>query len=120
MPQDKDLPEPLRPLAFRNAISVRADPDFHNDMERLCRALSSLVKQAPKLPGQRPRAAVVLAASLLVMLALGATAVYFLKKTTLAPQIYSSTQPAPVVTPKQGEEKKQETPVVKLGPCHRH
>ena len=98
MPQDKDLPEPLRPLAFRHAISVRADPDFHNDMERLCRALSSLVKQAPKLPRQRPRAAVVLAASMLVMLALGAVAVYFL-----------------VVTPKQGEGKKQETPVVKLG-----
>jgi len=101
MPQDKDLPEPLRPLVFRNAISVRADPDFHNDMERLCRALSSLLKRAPKLPGQRPRAAVVLAASLIVMLALGAAAVYFLKwsrdgglrdkKTTPAPQISSST-----------------------------
>jgi hypothetical protein len=83
MPQDKDLPEPLRPLAFRNAISVRADPDFHNDMERLCRALSSVVKQAPKLPRRRPRAAVVLAASLLVMLALVVAAVYFLKKTSV-------------------------------------
>ena len=54
MPQDKDLPEPLRPLAFRNAISVRADPDFHNDMERLCRALSSLVKQARSCQGGVP------------------------------------------------------------------
>ena len=76
MPRDRDLPEPLRPLAFRNAISVRADPDFHNDMERLCRALSSVLKRAPKL-GRR-RAAVVVVASIIAMLALGGTAVYLL------------------------------------------
>ena len=62
MPRDRDLPEPLRPLAFRNAISVRADPDFHNDMERLCRALSSVLKRAPK-PGRRRAAVVVVASS---------------------------------------------------------
>jgi hypothetical protein len=77
MPQDKDLPEPLRPLAFRNAISVRPDPDFHNDMQRLCHALSGVVSPNPKPPKPRSRTAVVLAASLIVMLALGA-AVYFL------------------------------------------
>jgi peptidoglycan hydrolase-like protein with peptidoglycan-binding domain len=76
MPQDKDLPEPLRPLAFRNAISVRPDPDFHNDMQRLCHALSGVVSPNPKPPKPRSRTAVVLA-SLIVMLALGA-AVYFL------------------------------------------
>jgi hypothetical protein len=76
MPRDRDLPEPLRPLAFRNAISVRADPDFHNDMERLCRALSSVLKRAPK-PGRR-RAAVVVVASIIAMLALGGAAFYFL------------------------------------------
>ena len=55
MPQDKDLPEPLRPLAFRNAISVRPDPDFHNDMQRLCHALSGVVSPDPKPPKPRSR-----------------------------------------------------------------
>ena len=77
IPRDKDLPEPLRPLAFRNAISVRPDPDFHNDMERLCRALSGVLKRAPKLAQPRPWAAVLVVASLIVMLALGAAALYF-------------------------------------------
>ena len=78
MPRDKDLPEPLRPLAFRNAISVRPDPDFHNDMERLCRALSGVLKQAPKLAQQRPWAFVAVVTRVIVILALGAAASYFL------------------------------------------
>jgi hypothetical protein len=36
MPLSSELPEPLKPLAFRNATPVRADPDFHHDMDRLC------------------------------------------------------------------------------------
>lgn len=36
MPTEKDLPEPLRQLAFQNAIPVRRDPDFQEDMKRLC------------------------------------------------------------------------------------
>jgi tetratricopeptide (TPR) repeat protein len=78
MPRDKDLPEPLRPLAFRNAISVRPDPDFHNDMERLCRALSGVLKQAPKLAQHRPWAFVAVVIGVIVILALGAAAIYFL------------------------------------------
>src|SRR5271157_420441 len=31
MPPAEELPEPLRPLVFRNAVPVRPDPDFHND-----------------------------------------------------------------------------------------
>src|SRR4029453_7791441 len=44
VPRQEDLPEPLRRLAFRNAIFVRPDPDFRNDMERLCRDLSTFLK----------------------------------------------------------------------------
>ena len=76
MPQDKDLPEPLRPLAFRNAISVRPDPDFHNDMHRLCHALSGVVHPDPK-PSERPSRSRVVLAARIVMLALGAAAVFF-------------------------------------------
>lgn len=35
MPDPQSLPEALRPLAFRNGMSVRADPDFHRDLDRL-------------------------------------------------------------------------------------
>lgn len=36
------LPEALRPLAFRNGMSVRADPDFHRDPDRLDEQLRQL------------------------------------------------------------------------------
>jgi TIR domain len=35
MPDPQAMPEVLRPLAFRNGMSVRADPDFHRDLDRL-------------------------------------------------------------------------------------
>ena len=35
MPDEKDLPEKICDLAYRNGISVRADPDFHQDITRL-------------------------------------------------------------------------------------
>lgn len=35
MPRAEDLPEDLKPLARRNGIEIRHDPDFHNDMSRL-------------------------------------------------------------------------------------
>ncbi|HEY5744134.1 MAG TPA: TIR domain-containing protein [Terrimicrobiaceae bacterium] len=75
MARDRDLPKRLQSLAFRNAIAVRPDPDFHNDMERLCRALSDVVRKSAKLPQGRLWVAVV--AGVIVMLALGA-AFYFL------------------------------------------
>jgi formylglycine-generating enzyme required for sulfatase activity len=35
MPDAEDLPESLHELLYRNAISIRNDPDFQNDVERL-------------------------------------------------------------------------------------
>ncbi len=43
-PTHESLPAPLQRLAFRNALYVRPDPDFHNDMERLCRDLRRFLK----------------------------------------------------------------------------
>ena len=37
MPSARDLPESLAQLTYQNAISVRNDPDFNNDIERLIR-----------------------------------------------------------------------------------
>jgi HKD family nuclease len=39
MPRPEELPESLRDLCFRNAVTVRDDPDFPTDMERLLRQL---------------------------------------------------------------------------------
>jgi hypothetical protein len=39
MPGEQDLPVAIGDLAFRNARSVRPDPDFHLDMDRLVRAI---------------------------------------------------------------------------------
>lgn len=41
IPGDTDLPPTLRPLAYRNGIAVRPDPDFHRDMDRLITGLES-------------------------------------------------------------------------------
>ena len=37
MPSPQDLPESLGQLTYQNAISIRNDPDFNNDIEKLIR-----------------------------------------------------------------------------------
>ena len=49
MPKEDDLPPNIRELAFRNGLSVRYDPDFHHDMERLIRSLDEVVSQNARL-----------------------------------------------------------------------
>jgi hypothetical protein len=44
VPQPGDLPESLRELAFRHGLAVRADPDFHHDVERLIRGIDQALK----------------------------------------------------------------------------
>jgi hypothetical protein len=39
MPSPSDLPEPLRPLSTFQALTVRPDPDFDNDMRRVREAI---------------------------------------------------------------------------------
>jgi formylglycine-generating enzyme required for sulfatase activity len=40
MPAEGQFPESLQPLAFRNGIAVRWDPDFDHDMDRLLNSLA--------------------------------------------------------------------------------
>ena len=35
VPAENDLPSSMRALIYRNAISIRPDPDFHHDIDRL-------------------------------------------------------------------------------------
>jgi hypothetical protein len=39
MPGENDLPPSLQALVFRNAIPIRPDPDFHNDVDRLIKGV---------------------------------------------------------------------------------
>ncbi len=48
MPDPQALPEALRPLAFRNGMAVRADPDFHRDLDRLDEQLRLLAGAGPR------------------------------------------------------------------------
>jgi formylglycine-generating enzyme required for sulfatase activity len=47
MPKAAQLPGSLEPLAFRNGLEVRRDPDFHHDMDRLIRALTAMLLKSP-------------------------------------------------------------------------
>lgn len=42
-----DLPESLRPLVFRNGMTVRPDPDFHRDLSQLIAVLEGLSGHRP-------------------------------------------------------------------------
>jgi len=53
MPPAGGLPPSLRDLASHNAIPVRRNPDFDNDMRRLIDALTRWVAPAPPPYGQR-------------------------------------------------------------------
>lgn len=43
MPSSDELPEPIRQLAYRNAVVVRHDPDFRRDVARLTEQLNKLM-----------------------------------------------------------------------------
>lgn len=44
LPKAEQLPEGLTTLAFRNGTSVRNDPDFHTDMDRLIKSIEQFVR----------------------------------------------------------------------------
>jgi ATP-dependent Clp protease ATP-binding subunit ClpA len=43
MPSQAELPEAIQALAFRNAVQIRNDPDFHRDMDRLIESIGETV-----------------------------------------------------------------------------
>lgn len=52
MPTTSQLPTSLASLAFRQAVDVRPDPDFHNDATRLVSALRAIID--PNAPAVEP------------------------------------------------------------------
>lgn len=58
LPPAEDLPDALKPMVYRQSMSVREDPDFHNDMTRLIRELYRQTGEAPvvsPMPDQAAR-----------------------------------------------------------------
>lgn len=56
MPSAAEIPESLKDLLFRNAISIRNDPDFTSDMQRLIEGINEQVPSAAKLYSQSRKA----------------------------------------------------------------
>lgn len=54
MPKPEDLPGSLHPLCYRNAIAIRPDPDFRNDIDRLVSALRTSELAAHAVRSQVP------------------------------------------------------------------
>ena len=48
MPRQDELPASLGALPYRNAISVRPDPDFRQDMDRLIKGIEAHLQQRKK------------------------------------------------------------------------
>lgn len=44
IPPAKRLPPSIQDLSYRNSIAVRADPDFHQDMDRLINSLKQKIQ----------------------------------------------------------------------------
>ena len=48
MPEPTTLPDDIRDFAYRNAVSIRPDPDFANDIDRLIRGIVNLENLPPQ------------------------------------------------------------------------
>lgn len=96
MPAPEMLPSSIQPLAFRNAIQVRPDPDFRNDIARLVRALQRATK--PGTPIDRIRragpfkAASIIAALAVALILISIIGLYFLGAPKVSDQNPATTQ----------------------------
>ncbi len=54
MPSPETLPKSMRELCYRNAVSVRQDPDFHPDMQKLINQIRKITNIGTPLSQKRP------------------------------------------------------------------
>jgi formylglycine-generating enzyme required for sulfatase activity len=54
MPKAAQLSKSLQPLVFHSGLEIRRDPDFHNDMDRLIRAITEMLLEPPPVPTPTP------------------------------------------------------------------
>lgn len=53
VPNEDDLPNSMKALAYHNSISIRPDPDFHHDMTRLIQGIQVHLSVAPPRVSQK-------------------------------------------------------------------
>jgi hypothetical protein len=90
MPAAEALPSSIQPLVFRNAIQVRSDPDFSNDIARLVRALQRVNGNRPVEPVRLPdvRRTLLISVGLAALLVLLLLAGFYFRK-QLGDEIHS-------------------------------
>jgi hypothetical protein len=54
VPRADQLPDTLRDLAYRNALHIRRNPDFHTDVDRLITWMEKLLERRKKGPPKPP------------------------------------------------------------------
>jgi DNA/RNA endonuclease G (NUC1) len=113
LPSAEDLPQSLRDLVFRNAIKVRPDPDFKNDVGRLVRALEEVVKGNALLDRVKNvrRGQIVVVAGLLLAVLITIPVIKNLTgRTDTTNQNKTSETPSPTPTPTEDEGIVEENP----------
>lgn len=102
IPPESELPASLRELAYRNALSVRDDPDFRGDMNRLIEAIrkvsdppagSQATPSAPKPEnnGLRPQVIVAIISGLFLVIAGAIAIIPQLQQNQMAQQAIDAT-----------------------------
>ncbi len=102
IPPESELPASLRELAYRNALSVRDDPDFRGDMNRLIEAIrkvsdppagSQVAPSAPKPEnnGLRPQVIVAIISGLFLVIAGAIAIIPQLQQNQMAQQAIDAT-----------------------------
>jgi len=97
MPGPEALPKSLRELCYRNAVSIRQDPDFHNDTQKLISEIRKIDKAETPVYKRRP---VLIGAGLLGLglVAIFAASLLFLKASPV-PEKESPVFPGPSGSP---------------------
>ena len=97
MPRADELPPPLHELAFRNGIPVRPDPDFHNDMDRLCQQVAGYI--APRKVSHGIIYGVVATLLIVAVAIIGSKMLGSSRDTTIKTAATSKTAPASETVP---------------------
>jgi tetratricopeptide (TPR) repeat protein len=89
MPDDTQLPLTLAPFAYRQAVRVRPDPDFHRDMDRLDSAIKMALEPPTGIPLRGvlrgPKNRKLWIAAVLGLLMLAVAALYLLARQSYRP-----------------------------------
>ena len=96
MPKPEALPKSMRELCYRNAISVRQDPDFHPDVQKLIDAVRKITKTGTPL--YKKKSAMIGAALLIIGIIAIFAATLLASQSTPTPEATNTIAPSPSVS----------------------